>query len=196
MPYSPPICFRQKAATAVVSLGYSCALAHNLRRYFAVDEAFPFDWWVTPATAVVGVLQRPDPDWLYDPEYLKLVDNGNSVEHSELGILYHHEFPRDPDGLVVINFLELIAEPKARAAYLLNRLLSADHSDARILFLRAFLPGEDCAPIRACLSERFRRATWTLATIPHILEGPPHGWQGNPAVWDAALERSVSQSGA
>jgi len=34
--------------SAIVSLGGNCEVAHQLRRRFGGERAFPFDWWITP----------------------------------------------------------------------------------------------------------------------------------------------------
>jgi hypothetical protein len=66
----------REPVTHVVSLGANCAVAFNLRRYWNFGGAFPFGWWITSAEGVVGLLDRPDPDWLYDLQELELVKNG------------------------------------------------------------------------------------------------------------------------
>lgn len=86
--------FRREPATQIVSLGCRCATTFNLRRYYSFSSAYPFDWWITPERGVLGLLDRPDVDWLYDPRELELAADHRSVQHRALGVMLHHEFPR------------------------------------------------------------------------------------------------------
>jgi hypothetical protein len=38
-----------------MSLGTNCEAAYHVRRYFAFETAFPFDWWITPVRLVSGL---------------------------------------------------------------------------------------------------------------------------------------------
>jgi hypothetical protein len=188
LPYQTLAEFRGEPATAVVSLGRSCTAAYNLRRHYDFGGAFPFDWWVTPVAGVRGLLRRPDPDWLYDPALIEIVENGATVRHRELGILLHHEFPRrwgEPGIPVRSDFREKIARPKERTAFLLSKLLKLNQTIEHILFVRERVLGDKDSPADA-LSEVFDRASWTLVEWDQLAR-PNRDWRGDPDEWDALL---------
>jgi hypothetical protein len=169
-------------------------MTHNIRRFYGLDNGYPFDWWVSPAAAVAAVLRRPDTDWIYDPDLLELADNGTTVRHCELGMLFHHEFPRahGHHGPIVPNFRDSIDSPKSRTRFLLDRLLARDQPGQRLLFLRS--PSLDDPDIGGteldlALADVFRAADWAYCHLPAVGEGPPHGWQGDPVIWDSVLDR-------
>lgn len=176
--------------TAIVSLGEACGVAHNLRRHFNFKSAYPFDWWVTPQKAVTGLLARPDIDYLYDPALLTVPESRATVTHAELGLLFHHEFPRDwktPGGPISQDYLDHIEAPKARTRYLLDKFLKLDRVDARVLFVRMLQAGEDPTAVRDALASRFGRATWAFAAIAPIRSDPSFGWQGDAEAWNRVL---------
>jgi hypothetical protein len=178
--------YRRQPASAIVSLGRSCATAYNLRRHFDFGGAFPFDWWITPLAAVEAVLRRPDPDWLYDPALLELTEKETSVRHRETDILLHHEFPRhwlEPAQPVRPDFRETISGPKKRTAALLAKLLQLNSPTERLLFVRERIPGET-GSLANILEEVFNRAKWALIELDQI-RGPD--WQGDLDQWDEFL---------
>lgn len=182
--------FRQRPATHIVSLGPRCATAYNLRRYFGFGDAFPFDWWITPHDGLVGFLGDPDLDTLYDPQRLEAAQERATVRHAELGILLHHEFPRDaaaPGRPVVAGWKALLAQPRRRSAHLLDKLLGLDRAGLRIAFVREAGTCDDTEPIAARLAALFPRAHWTLAAIPIVPVPAGPDWQGDPVLWDQAF---------
>ena len=52
----------------VFSAGPYCRSAFHLRRLFNQSQAFPFDWWVTPASSLQRML-HPDYRCLLYPSY-------------------------------------------------------------------------------------------------------------------------------
>jgi len=180
--------FRLAPATQVVSLGNRCSTAHNIHRYFNAQAIFPFDWWISPAWAVAGVLRsRFDLDFLYDPALLELTPDRQSVWHKTLGIFFVHEFPRietEPARPVVPNYVEYVATPRSRTAYLAQKLFALNRPGERILFVR----GEDQdASLQPILDELFPQAEWTLAEVAGIPPCNDDDWRGDPAEWDAQL---------
>ena len=130
--------------TQIVSLGPGCALAYNLRRFFNLRSAFPFDWWITPIDGLVKVLRdNVNPQLIYDVAQLELTDNAGSVRHKTYDILLHHEFPRDREmqgDPVHAEFLQHIDEPRRRTGYLADKLLALDDRSEVILFVREPFP--------------------------------------------------------
>lgn len=183
----------------IVVLGKRCATTHHVRRFFNFGEGYPFDWWITPFGGLLQVLARPDVDWLYDPALIVLTEGRRSVMHMPTGILFHHEFPREPvdaqrGGVAPVrdDFLQHLAKPRARTAQLIQKLLALDTPGVRILFVREKGWHARLAPI---LAERFTRADWTLKMIPPVHApdftpaDPAQKWQGDPGAWDVALSK-------
>jgi hypothetical protein len=165
-----------------------------LRRYYSFTSAYPFDWWITPERGVLGLLDRPDVDWLYDPRELELAADRRSVQHRTLGVMLHHEFPRHgawPNDLMREDFRDFIATPRERTGYLLDRFFGLDQRENRILFVREDLNNDPLtAPARLeeALARRFRHAEWSLFRFAEIADELP-GWHGDPVLWDAMLAR-------
>ena len=77
-----------------ISLGWSCQVAHQIRRFHNSDTAFFFDWLITEDNAYKSLFI--DPNELFQPGNWSLVDG----EHGRLRLLDHatnlkfqHEFP-------------------------------------------------------------------------------------------------------
>ena len=82
----------------VFSLGPNCRNTWNLRAGFGVTEAYPFDWWITPARSMLAML---DPGFAFRADAADLLltpiakDKGlNSVWNRRLNLLHHHDFRR------------------------------------------------------------------------------------------------------
>lgn len=181
--------FRRSAATNIVSVGEACANAYNLRRFYNIGEAYPFDWWVCEAQQTVAFLRDPDLGRLYNPELLELTEGRSSVRHKEYGILLHHEFPKEwVDGAarVVRDWQEHINAPLQRSTKLLNRFMAMNAPGRRIAFI---INGKNSDELGAALANLFPNADWTLVHLDYIRvadEGEP--WKGDQSAWDQVLE--------
>jgi hypothetical protein len=147
----------------------------------------------------VGVLARPDPDFLYDPDHLQPTNDRHTVTHRTLGMALHHEFPRDykePGKPIKLDFLDHLAKPKARTAYLLDKLLKLNQPDRRILFIRERqYDGEDASHLTTTLSALFPAPEWTIAVVGPVSADNTGAemtsdWRGSQAAWDAALREA------
>ena len=181
--------FTVEKATHIISLGKTCAVAYNLRRYFDFDMAFPFDWWVTPPSGLCKLIQKPDPDYLYNPIMLEVTDDKSSVIHKELKIQLHHEFPREwkSAGMPVRDdWMDYVEKPKARTTALLRRLLALNRPDCRLAFVTH---GSMELSLIEALEGLFHDAQWTLLSF-NGLDQPRTDWRNDPDVWDRALQVS------
>jgi hypothetical protein len=186
---SVPELAREKV-THIVSLGHRCATAYNLRRHFDFSSAFPFDWWITPGTSIADFLRNPDVNYLYEPSELQLTEQRGSVRHRTLGILLHHEFPRDWKSKpppVVENFRDFVAEPKRRSAYLIAKLLRLNTLQNRVLFIRDAPIGQETLD---ALSDTFPLAVWATTSVSRIPEDEKYGWKCDPTAWDSELSKT------
>ncbi len=109
----------------VFSLGCFCRTAWNLRAHFGVQQAYPFDWWITPARAMLRMME-PGFRFGIAAEDLTLVPPGQANEDSvyahRLNILFHHDFPRGQDGRVLPITPEAVARVNAKYATRFGRL--------------------------------------------------------------------------
>ncbi|MBP0464674.1 hypothetical protein J5Y09_12210 [Roseomonas sp. PWR1] len=215
MPRLPLAEFNREQATHVVSLGAYCAAAHNIRRYYGIETAYCFDWWVTPLTALPKLFDTPDADALYRRGDLMPVVNDAGIPvviNRHVGIEYFHEFKviGTEDGPRVTEAFEgEVAQARERTAALLARLLALNAPGRRIAFLRTAFPRdfqEDAAALTARLAASldrcFDRASYTVVmgttravawTLPpgftslRLVATQAADWRGHPPDWDAFL---------
>jgi Putative papain-like cysteine peptidase (DUF1796) len=115
-----------------VSLGSNCMVSYETRKYFEFDCAYPFDWWVTPAAALLDLI-RHDFWGLFDGSTLQIVGDGRSVLNTRYGLLHHHDFARNEQG-----FVERITEwdlgcNRLKFAHIVDRWNALNQ---RVLFVR------------------------------------------------------------
>ena len=98
----------------VISAGPRCSTAWHLRRVLNREQAYPFDWWVTPLQSLVHLLLAPR-DFSIKPEDLIITNalNGEIVLNQRWLLQHDHDFRRlengriDPDGLNFETFSDL-----------------------------------------------------------------------------------------
>ncbi len=73
----------------IISLGRACDIAFHIRRCFGQEEAYPFDWLITPVEALT-TLVRTDFDGFLDPASLFARPKG--VLDRRLGIHFRHDW--------------------------------------------------------------------------------------------------------
>lgn len=106
----------------VFSAGPYCRTAFHLRRLFNQDEAFPFDWWLTPASSVAQML-HPDYRFSLKPGDVHLTHAAQAVFNSRDLILHVHDFERTAGG--DISFAQLddqLAAINSKYNFLFERL--------------------------------------------------------------------------
>lgn len=109
-------------------------MTQNVRRHFGVEQAFPFDWWITPILAIKPLLQNGF-DLGIDPDNLELTVDGKSVLNRRWQILHHHDFQRK-DGLIVEDWKNHIPSVRDKYAFLFQRMVEAfDHSRSATIFI-------------------------------------------------------------
>jgi hypothetical protein len=118
----------------VISLGTDCEIAFNLRKFFGVERAYPFDWWFTPLDAVAPVLLSRFALEI-DRSNLTLVGGGRSILNRKYRILHHHDFPRLPGSrLIDPDWTSTIDACRAKFASLGRRFFDDLASARRALF--------------------------------------------------------------
>ncbi len=126
----------------LLSLGYDCKVAWQIRRHSGQGEAFFFDWLMTPIDALAVMLGR-DEDLLRDGRW-ELIKDDCCLRDLDTGLMFMHEFPSVP----VVGGEQshrILAEqvpahlPIARAkfAYLRRKTLEFIRSSENLLLVRA-----------------------------------------------------------
>jgi hypothetical protein len=194
--------------TDIVSLGYRCRLAERLRKHYGFDQAFPFDWWITPLRGGGDFLREWDAGVLYEPDLL-VEEAGRHgeiafIRNERYSIKLQHEFPRVGGVAIAPGWREHLAQARARTEHLMARFDALDRTGRRILFVRELTAGEVGRPrplarLREAVLQRVPRAQASFLAItpePAALDGwdvlpiddpKPNPWQGDAAVWDAAF---------
>jgi len=121
----------------IVSAGDWCGPAHNIRRVFGRERAYPFDWWVSPYKSFLRLLDENFENLLV-PGNLFLTDGNKSVKCSYYGILHHHDFTRNAEDKIIPNFMTELPHVIAKTRALINRLY-ADVEGRDVLFVRSSL---------------------------------------------------------
>ena len=118
-----------------MSLGSNCEITGNIRSYFKIEEAYPFDWWMTPYHALLKILDN-NFDGLFEEQNIIVPHDKLSIIDKKYNILYHHDFERDKEGLIVTDNLELqLLHLKEKYHYLQQRFITK-LSGKKILFIR------------------------------------------------------------
>lgn len=169
---------KRKMNQRVISLGANCMVTEEIRRFFGIQTANMFDWWITPGDSLVLLVENDFED-LFSPEYLQLVGDRQSVAHSRYGILLHHDFPRNEHGRVIKTDGDVLEGNQKKFAYLKKRWDDLGDNDAPVLFVRytwkrpeallAGIPAEpisaDPARLMAALDRKFPRLDYQVLFI-------------------------------
>lgn len=166
----------------VVSLGGNCMVTMEMRKYFGIEPANLFDWWITPGDALVRLIED-DFDDLFAEKNLQLVGDRRSVANLRYGILHHHDFPRDDeeDRVIAVTGQD-IRRNREKFAYLKRRWDDLADNGAPVLFLRygwhmgepllAGIPpepsGADATRLLAALDRKFPRLDYRILFIDAI----------------------------
>ncbi|WBO60420.1 MULTISPECIES: DUF1796 family putative cysteine peptidase [unclassified Acidocella] len=123
----------------IVSIGDWCGPAHNIRRFFGVEESYPFDWWITPYEATIKLLNS-NFEGMLNPANLVIEDN-STVRCTTYGLLHHHDFERDDNDLIKPDIDQQINHVYAKTYRRIQRLLD-NTKDKEVLFVRSNLWNE------------------------------------------------------
>jgi Putative papain-like cysteine peptidase (DUF1796) len=119
----------------VISIGSNCEVTWNIRDYFSVDRAYPFDWWMTPFNATLELLDNRF-SGLFEPKNLHVPVDRKTVVDKRYNLMYHHDFERDAEGLVVLDTIDQqLAGLKKKYEFLSARFVD-DLAGKKVLFIR------------------------------------------------------------
>ena len=163
----------------VVSLGGNCMVTMEMRKFFGVESANLFDWWITPGDGLVRLIEN-DFDGLFATENLQMVGDRRSVANLRYGILHHHDFPRnDVEDRVIGISKKDIARNREKFTYLKKRWDELGDNPGPVLFIRygwgmgepllAGIPAEPVGAtpvgLMAALERKFPRLDYDLLLI-------------------------------
>lgn len=117
----------------VISLGFRCYPAFQLRRMMIQNISMPFDWIVSPASGVVAALETKFEGSL-NPENLS--GHETYVLDTRFGFQYWHDFKEVP------KYMESHAAAVSKRRHLERRFFEILASKRRLLFVRHETPGE------------------------------------------------------
>lgn len=83
----------------VISLGAHCQVAHQIERYYRVPGIGPFEWLVTPYSALLHVLADRAQSL---GKAVSMISDGHAGIDANYGVCFHHEFDRDADDRVIL----------------------------------------------------------------------------------------------
>lgn len=119
----------------VVSIGSNCEVTWNIRNYFNVDRAYPFDWWMTPFKSMIELLDNRF-SGLFKARNIYVPPDRKTVIDKRYNLMYHHDFQRDADGLVVLDSIdEQLIKLKEKYEFLSHRFIN-ELDGKEILFIR------------------------------------------------------------
>ncbi len=176
---------KKDTITHVVSLGADCTISYNIRRYFNVSEAYPFDWWVTPLNSLKFFLQDPDIESLFDVNKLTLINDRDSIINPDVGIKYHHDFSRDSNNLIADNYVLEVQNVISKYKFLTTRFFELNNPKNKIIFFRTG-GGYDINSendLIGLLNSRFEKPFFSLVYVEQP-DFKDYDWRGDPLEWD------------
>lgn len=210
-----------RAYDHIVSLGYDCRLAYNLRETFGPLSKYPFDWWITPLSGLLAFLKRGPDEHVVDPALLAPVyQNGKPahVRNIRYGIHLVHAFPR-PGGRLSPDWREHLDEVRSKADYLWRRFTNLKSKSGRVLFVRVVHSsdvaagenvGAQVVELLDVLERLFPGLDFDLLLIdapepvahPRVInleirDEEGGDWRGKPQLWTKRFhKRNISWTGA
>ncbi len=120
----------------IISLGGHCQTAHQIRRHFGVDVAYPFDWWVTPTWSLIELFETGFAE-IFDEKNMRIVNEktGSAVTCARYGLMHYHDFDEAKVNDIYSPYLIRVkcAQNNAKYSFLVSRFLK---TSGRVLFIR------------------------------------------------------------
>ena len=145
----------------ILSLGGDCNVSLALRRANFLNSWSPFDWMVTPLDAISKIVSEDGAD-LAKEFYAS--HNGSSVGCKYYNVLYHHEFPRKENHMVMFS-IEAIETCRSKLRHKMGRFIEACEAGQPVLFIR-FRSYTDIPEDRFCDGKNIPSA----ADINHVAQ--------------------------
>ena len=165
-----------------ISLGGSCSPAGQLRtlieRHYGIrDQAFPFDWLISPFEAVYKCLEDDFNNFL-NPACLEIYQHQGpgwtGVLNTCYGLKFIHDFPTNNhptawseddaafDGAVISNFLNQLYVVQAKYERRIKRFREVLAGDNEIVFIRSMATKEQSIRLYNLIKSRYPNLNFTL----------------------------------
>ena len=108
----------RKPYDRIISLGGNVvAPAWNIQNCFGAQEAYPFDWWITPGNSLLRLLEE-DMGYAFVVDNLEVIRDRATVRCRHDEVLHHHDFPRDEDYKIVLDLQPSVANVQQKYRFL------------------------------------------------------------------------------
>jgi len=199
-----------------MSIGESCQVAYQIRRYTGEGTRYLFDWVISDVNCVVKCITNFQRDLFLTNDSVEVVDQGRKVRDNYTGIMFQHDFPVNCNHIVTDELAhDNLNSVREKYLYLLektNRLLEESTSEPLVfVFYDWRKNGLDfCTDVleklKSCKSS-INREMFFMICSSAISEDVFHSnaailkideydgdekkffWRGNDQSWDSALER-------
>lgn len=189
----------------VISIGHACQPAHYIRQFTNQQEAYFFDWLVTPTDSLVKLMQTGPESLFYDKAQFVAVDEPGrkkaTVTHKGLGVVLYHEFPSGPKALSSYDSVVLKYRHLAQRWYTIGLIRS------KVLFIRHYAGKNDAQLIQNTIRQTFPQlqfdllavnedeaniAPWGLPGIINMCVNPTTSdWKGDSVGWTDVFKKVV-----
>lgn len=146
----------------VISLGLDCQPAHYIRTLTKQTEAYPFDWLITPAEAIVKLVELGPESLFYDStQFEDLHDKRPShatIKHKGLGVVFFHDFPPNQG-------LGAFTQVQMKYRHLTTRWHQTLGTRINVLFVRHYATKEQAMSIQQIIRKQFPGLTFDLLVV-------------------------------
>ena len=119
----------------IISVGYNCGAAYQLRLHTGIEEAEFFDWLYTSIEGAVNLIETNFVDFLH-PERVEIVREGTQVLVRPSGIRLNHSFKPDGENVDAKVMRRDFAKEQSKFEYLASKMRRIFNSGEPIGFIR------------------------------------------------------------
>jgi hypothetical protein len=178
-----------------ISLGERCEVAHQLNEHGYRTLSYPFDWIITPFSALCQLLERDFASFL-NRDDLRLPEECPCIVDS-MGLNFYHDFP------ITESFLSEYEPVKEKYDRRIARFREVLESGDRVAFVRMELSRDEAQQLRDLIRRKFPGLDFVLIAVnerPHEMEEwgldqvrnfsieGVEGWYGNTAAYGEVFE--------
>lgn len=160
----------------VISLGYRCQVALQLRIHNLRKEAFPFDWMITPFESLYRLLENDFEDFLqpeklifrkrflYQDDWGEFKGSYPHIWESKYNLLLRHDFD------LLDNFIEQYSVVASKYERRIIRFYNTLNSGKHVYFFRRVITKNQAQVLRDLLVKKFPTLSFTLVAISYYPE--------------------------
>ena len=189
----------------VISIGHACQPANYIRSLTKQQEAYFFDWLVTPTDSFMKLIEHGPESLFYDRSQFVSIDEPGrkkaTVTHKALGVIFYHEFPIGPKALNSFDAVAMKYRNLARRWHELNTIRN------KVLFIRHYAGKGDSLLIQGALRRVFpnvpfdllsvnedeaNKVSWGLPGIINMCVNPTTtDWRGDVTGWTDIFKQAI-----